>query len=147
MQSYATHEEKKKLKSCLTGEIISEHWCSDWEWMTIVGWEIASSCSFTQSHGSLAMDWKPVDQAHLSPHVSLWSACLRFSHCSFPTKCPSLSTSRQLCSMRVYCIINPTCFKSQTPLYYCLTSIILIYNIYQKQYVGLHTNGSETCSV
>lgn len=58
---------KESFKSCLTREIISERLRVNY----IVLWEIALSCSFPQSHDSLAVHKKPVDQAHLSLHVLL----------------------------------------------------------------------------
>ncbi len=46
---------KKNVKSCLTRKIIPEHGCSHWEWIMTLVWEIALSCSFPQSHDSLAV--------------------------------------------------------------------------------------------
>lgn len=70
MQSYTTPGEE--LKSCLTEEMGAE---SEYR-------QLAEELPHPiLSHSRTAVDWKPVDQAHLFLHVLLLSACLSFFHC------------------------------------------------------------------
>lgn len=84
MQSYTTPGEE--LKSRLTEEIISLAWVQR---VNTDSW--LRNCLILFFHSRTAVDWKPVDQAHLFLHVLLLSACLRFfpRHAHFPQSvCP-----------------------------------------------------------
>lgn len=107
MQSYAAPGEGKKSVSSLCRDVISSEAADSRRRPLARG--VASSCSFSRT----TMDWKPVDRAHLSPHVHAFAFLSPSS--SFPIK--SLSTEFtqswsiwcQVSSVRsIIIILNPT---------------------------------------